>query len=243
MEYLTSFVIALLGLVFVKRLVDQQMQTVILGATSSERLTILLFALIFLPGTAIHEVSHWLMARLLRVRTGKMTLLPKLKGKDQIVMGSVMVARTDPFRASLVGLAPLLGGSVVVILLLQQTLGMGNPETLFYNGQGLFKLGDQLFGLLNTRDVWLYLYLLFAVSNSMLPSASDRDAWPTILVYIVLVGIATYVIGGVPHLPGNALHNVGRALDHLTFAFVITLLVDIIALVLLVPLGLIVSRH
>ncbi|NOZ05976.1 MAG: hypothetical protein GXP41_06440 [Chloroflexi bacterium] len=242
MGYLASFVISLILLVVAKRWVDQQVQTVILGATRSEGLTIMLFALIFLPGTIVHEGSHWLVARLLGVRTGKVSLLPQRKGRDQIVMGSVMVAQADPVRSSLVGLAPLLGGSLVVILLVQFALGISGPHTLFYDEQGLAKLGKQILDLFRTQDVWLYLYLLFAVSNSMLPSPSDRNAWPTLLAYAALVGVVTYLLTGVPTIPGDVAQNAGLALDYLSFAFVITLLVDFVALGVLIPLGLILTR-
>jgi len=91
--------------------------------------------------------------------------------------------------------------------------------------------------------VWLYLYLLFAVSNSMLPSASDRHAWPMLLVYAALVGAAAYLLTGVPTISGDVTQNAGLALDYLSFAFMITLLVDFVALGVLVPLGVILTRN
>lgn len=65
-----------------------------------------IFTLFFLLGTFIHELSHFLMAKILFVPVGNFSLFPKFKGRI-IELGSVTVAKTDLIRGSLIGLAPL----------------------------------------------------------------------------------------------------------------------------------------
>ena len=242
MPYVISFVVALALLIVASRLVHFQVITALHGATRSERLATLLFALLFLPGTTVHELSHWVAARGLGVSTGQISLLPKPKGKDGLVLGFVTVGNTDPVRASLIGVAPLIGGSLIVLWLVQHVLGMSGPETLFYDENGLVRLWEQIVRLFGTQDVWLYLYLLFTISNNMLPSPSDRHAWPTLLVYTSIVAGVAYWFGGTPHIPGNLLNNLALTADYLTFAFLITVLLDLAVLIVLVPLGFIVTR-
>jgi hypothetical protein len=38
--------------------------------TRDSRVTMAIFAMLFLPGVFLHELSHFVMAKILRVRTG-----------------------------------------------------------------------------------------------------------------------------------------------------------------------------
>src|SRR3990170_286993 len=49
-------------------------------------------AILFLPGTVVHELSHLMMALVLRVPTGPMSIWPKIIGDSPAVGGTV------PFR-------------------------------------------------------------------------------------------------------------------------------------------------
>ena len=65
------------------------------------------------PGVALHELSHALMARLLGVQTANLTMVPRRQADGHVRLGSVQVERVDVIRGSLIGLAPLLVGSLV----------------------------------------------------------------------------------------------------------------------------------
>jgi membrane-associated protease RseP (regulator of RpoE activity) len=69
------FVLMLAPLIFLQRLLHRELQAVFLIATRSARFTIGLFQLIFLPGVFLHESSHYLMAKILRVPTGRFSVL------------------------------------------------------------------------------------------------------------------------------------------------------------------------
>ena len=66
-------------------------------ASGHERVTMWLMAGAFLPGTFIHELSHLVVARLLLVRAGHLTLLPH-RQENRLVMGSVLIPQTDKLR-------------------------------------------------------------------------------------------------------------------------------------------------
>ncbi len=47
-------------------------------------------------------------------------------------------------------------------------------------------------GIIDRPDFWLWLYLTFAVSSTMLPSTSDRRAWLPVfmsLLFLIVVGV------------------------------------------------------
>ena len=110
-------VVAAVLMWLLQRLLHSRIQGVVLLLTGSEQAAVVALFLLLLPGIAIHELSHWLAARLLGVRTGPISIGLERKRGRQIRFGSVQVGRADPFRESLIGLAPLLAGTGLVLLL------------------------------------------------------------------------------------------------------------------------------
>jgi hypothetical protein len=109
-------------------------------------------------------------------------------------LGFVPVEETDVVRASLIGLAPLLTGSAVILLIGYLSFGIGGLQQAFAQG-AWGSLVDHFGELLRTPDVWLWAYLIFAVSNTMLPSRSDRESWTPIVLFLVLAGALIWFAG------------------------------------------------
>ena len=170
------FILMLLPLAFLQRLLHREIQAVLLILTRNSQLTIGLFSILFFPGVALHEFSHFLMAKLLRVRTGHFSLIPRTLPDGRLQMGYVETEKTDIFRDSLIGLAPLIAGSLFVAYVGINQMQLHRLWDVLRSGQlELFFMG---IGLLPTvRDFYLWFYLAFAVSSTMLPSESDRHAW------------------------------------------------------------------
>jgi hypothetical protein len=81
-------------------------------------------------------------------------------------------------------------------------------------------------------DFWLWFYLAFAISSTMLPSASDRRSWlPIFLALLVLFGLVL-LAGAGPWMLENLSPWLGRAFRSLAALFGISLVVN---LVLLIP--------
>lgn len=161
---------------FLQRGLHREIQAVFLISTRSTVVTMSLFSLIFFPGVFLHELSHLVIARLLRVPTGKFSLIPTVLPDGRLQLGYVEAAFSDILRDSLVGLAPLISGLLFVVIVAVQRLHMVILWDTLRNGQWeLFLLG--LRTLPSQPDFWVWLYLTFAVSSTMMPSRSDRHAW------------------------------------------------------------------
>ena len=170
------FILLLLPLVFLQRLLHREIQAVLLITTRNIPLTIGAFAMLFFPGVFLHELSHFLMAKILRVRTGKFSLIPATLPDGGLQMGYVETEKTDIVRDSLIGLAPLIAGSSFIAYAGLNRLQLGTLVDLLANGQlRLFFMG--LGYLPQVKDFFLWFYLVFAVSSTMMPSESDRHAW------------------------------------------------------------------
>ena len=190
------FLLMLVPLVFLQRLLHREIQAVFLIVTRNLRVTIILFSVLFLPGVFLHELSHFMMAKLLRVRTGKFSLIPTTLSNGRLQMGYVETERTDVFRDSLVGLAPLIAGSLFVAF-------VGNHMHLDSLWNVYYKYGNiELFihgiGLLPAAPYfYLWFYLAFAVSSTMMPSESDRHAWLQLGIWVAtLLGLALFAGAG-----------------------------------------------
>lgn len=66
-----------------------------------------LCALLALPGTVCHELSHWAVGRLLGGRPVRFTVIPRREGRG-FTLGAVAFANLRWYNAFFIGLAPLL---------------------------------------------------------------------------------------------------------------------------------------
>lgn len=162
-----------------------EIQRIFVLLTRSPRAAILLFSLLFFPGVFLHELSHFLAAKLLRVPTGRFSVFPREMGNNRLQMGFVEVAVSDPVRESLIGAAPLLTGSAFVAFVGMNRLGVDGGVAAAQLGLG--QAVDWFFGLFQQPDVWLWLYLALAVSSTMFPSASDRRPWLKVAIGMALI--------------------------------------------------------
>lgn len=221
------FVALLVPLVWLKREINGRLLHVGWLVFHREQAAVLLYFLIMLPGVLVHEVSHLIVATLLGVRAGGLSLRPRVQ-RDGLQLGSVQVARTDVVRESLIGLAPLLGGSLVILLI--ASLAFEIP----LEGQGdmvsrLAYVVNNANALLEQPNALLWLYLIFATSNAMLPSPSDRQPWQSLVIFVGVVAAAIiFLNGGLPRIPDDWVAGLIRAIDLLILAFAFTLLVDLL---------------
>jgi hypothetical protein len=170
------FIVILLPLVILQRLLHREIQAVLLIATRNPQLTIGLFSILFFPGVFLHELSHFVMAKILGVRTGKASLVPISSSNGRLQMGYVETEQTDIVRDSLIGLAPLIAGSLFIAYAGLNRLGLHVLLDVLANKQiNLFWMGIRL--LPQVKDFYLWFYLIFAISSTMMPSESDSTAW------------------------------------------------------------------
>ncbi|MFH1336216.1 MAG: hypothetical protein ABII96_06835 [Candidatus Zixiibacteriota bacterium] len=146
----------------------------------SQHSAIVIWSLIFLPGTLVHEVSHFLAAALTGARTGKIEIFPKYledeSGENKsthVALGSVQTQKLNPLQGFLVGIAPFISGMALLIWL----------ASLLQTG-----FAD--------RNTWLLVlegYLFFTIANSFFPSWSDiRQTLPFVIISLVVALLAWY---------------------------------------------------
>ncbi len=238
-------------LLVLQRSLHRQMQAVLLLITRRVEIALALFSLLFFPGVLLHEASHYIVAALLGVRVGRFSLIPKVvasreprsgfRGPARLQLGYVETTPTDIFRDALIGAAPFVFGGLFVTY---AGLARLNLDTLWLS---LMNGGPQAwlagFDVLFTRpDFWLWFYLTFVVSSTMLPSASDRRAWLPLSMILGLLFVISLLVGAGPWLYVHVAPVFNQALRALAVVMGISAVLHLLLLVPVVLLRQFLSR-
>jgi hypothetical protein len=224
---LVWFIFLLVPLILLQRLLHREIQAVFLILTRDTRVTMGIFAMLFLPGVFLHELSHFVMAKILGVRTGKFSIFPKSLPDGRLQLGYVETARSDVVRDSLIGAAPLIVGTLFVAFVAVVHLQMRVLWDVFRNGQfDLFWLGVR--ALPQTPDFYLWFYLAFTVSSTMMPSESDRHAWLELVISIAVLFGITLLVGAGPWILSNVAPRLSIFLSSVAVIFGLSAFVHIL---------------
>jgi hypothetical protein len=217
---------AFVPLLLLERWIHRHLQGLWLLILRDPDLALMLYSIVMLPGVLLHEVSHWVTATVLLVRTGRFSLIPARMPDGSLRLGFVETEATDFIRESLIGAAPLVFGAAAIILVGYPRLGV-EPVGAALAAADPSALVDALRQMVRLPDFWLWLYLIFTIANSMLPSASDRRGWwRTALVVGVVLAILFYLGFGTAVL--DALDGpINAALRALALAFTVTVGLDL----------------
>lgn len=184
--------------------------------TRSKKATIYYLAILFFPGTFIHELSHYLMAVLLNVRVGNMEFMPQIQ-EHGVKLGSVSIAHTDPFRRLLIGMAPFVFGTCILIAFLY----FGTQNDLFTNPWFILLTG----------------YIVFEIGNTMFSSRKDMEGALELLLVLFLLTFILYLTGlRIPAIDPNALFDqplVKQIFQTGSFFLLVPLAIDVVLLTLL----------
>lgn len=231
----------LVPFIFVQRWLHRELQNILLILTRRPAVTLGLFSLLFLPGVLLHEISHLLAARLLWVRTGRFSVIPKALPDGRLRMGYVETAPAGAIRDALIGAAPLVTGSLLIAYLGANHLGLSALSTLALQGKWDFSWA-WLAALPDQPDFWLWFYLAFTISSTMLPSASDRRAWLPILTGALILFALGLMLGAGPWMIRALAPLANQALHSLALVFAISLVMHLALLLPMWLLRLLLSR-
>ncbi len=219
-------------LLVLERWIHRHMQGLGLLLMRDPDLATILYSAIFLPGVALHELSHWVAAKLLGVETARVSLWPRRQPDGTLRLGFVETAKVDFVREAIIGAAPLLAGSAVVVLIGYSRLAIGPLGAAVASGD-VAGMAQKLIASLQSADAFVWLYLLFAVSNSMMPSASDRRAWLPVTTLLALLGLGLYFVGVAPLLMESLGEPVAAGVRVIASAFSMTISVNLIIIPLI----------
>ncbi len=232
---------SLLALAWFSGRISLGIQQVVYNFTGSIDYAVVAYFLLLLPGIVVHEAAHWVTAWVLGLKPGKFTIWPKRRGR-MVGLGSVTALRGGPLRDSLVGMAPLIAGTILVAGMASAWFGGAELEQNLAGGS-LARWFEALAAAFRRPDSALWAYGIFVIANGMMPSAPDREPLKPLLVYIALAALVYFLLGLPLDAFGSLLDAGAAPLSHINSALVVTLLLDVGVLAVLLLLGAVTSRR
>jgi hypothetical protein len=215
----------LLLLYLISRILIEHIYAFFFLISRSRPVAVSLITFLTFPGTVIHELSHLFTAEILGVKTGGLRLTPEAIQETEVRAGSVMIAKTDPFRRTLIGTAPFFSGIIAITALSYYlTPQITGTWDALMSGSGV-SAGSLLLLL-------AIIYLMFAVSNSMFSSKEDMKGFPVVAIFFALIIATMYMVGVRISLTGRVESFTEQVLSSLTQSLGIVLALNIILLLL-----------
>ena len=161
-------------------------------------------------GTPIHEISHWILAKLFGHRIESVSLFRpnKASGKLGEVIHSYNPRNLyQQIGNFFIGAAPLLGGVLVLAALFywllpnsREILSLINTIDLIHPLEALKQGWEILLRLFSPANLhsywfWFFIYLSFAVSSHLAPSSFDQKSmwkgliWLALLLFVLNAGL------------------------------------------------------
>lgn len=167
-------ILSFLALLLTKKKMTLELNHLIHRLGGSQHSSIIIWSIIYLPGTIVHEVSHFLVAALTGARTGKIEIFPEyLEDESHVALGSVQTQKLNPIQGFLVGIAPFISGMALLIW-----------------------LASLLQVSFTDRNIWLMIlegYFFFTIANSFIPSWSDiKQTLPFVIVSLLIALLAWF---------------------------------------------------
>ncbi len=171
MLYFITFAIELILLFILSKKLINALAQIIYKLSKSHKIVVHVLAIIFLPGTIIHELGHLLFAGVMLVPIGEMNMLPEIE-EEKVKLGSVQIGKTDPLRRMIIGVAPVLLGMILIF-------------SIFL----LVKIGVSPWW-----QIFLALYLIFQIGNTMFSSKKDLEGAIGFLAIVIVLVIVLIIL-------------------------------------------------
>ena len=194
MRFVWELTILLPLLLLLQRQLHREIQIIFFAVTKRNDISLALFSLLFFPGVVLHETSHFIMAKILGVHTIGFSILPETLSDGNLQLGYVKTTSTYIVRDTLIGVAPLISGSLLIFYvgLVYLDIPLIFERLVQF---GVSELPNSLETLTSSPDFWLWFYLLLVISSTMFPSASDRKSWLPVGLFLIVVFIILYLTG------------------------------------------------
>lgn len=131
-----------------------------------------LLAILYFPGTVIHEISHYFMAVALFMKPGNIRIFPQIDEKGATLGGVEIYHSKAPFsflRNIIVGIAPFIGAmSILWIISSFQLFPSDSFVQVVFVGYGIFVVSSQMFSSMKDLAEAGYLVPFFLIVGIIL---------------------------------------------------------------------------
>jgi hypothetical protein len=135
------------------------------------------YILVLLPGILLREISRWVVAGIFRIKPTFITPKPQIDADGIVGTRVFHFASLNPIYIGIIAITPLVVGFTIMFVISYGVLNL--PQVLLLLGSAdSVALREAVGTLLARPDLPLWVYVLFAVTNTMLPTTSElRSTW------------------------------------------------------------------
>jgi len=234
-EWILAWLVAAIAIALLlpaTRWINKHLQGLGLLITNSAQGAVMVYYVALLPGVILREICQWLVAKILRVRVKKFAMWPEKQKRGAVRLGLVEIDdMTDIVRASIIGIVPSLVGFIVIAAV----SGVFKTQALAA-GVATGDMPAILAGahdFLSTTDFWLWVYLVFAIANAMLPEEHDRINWWIVLGALAAIVVVLLVLDLGVLLQAGLTGPLAQLASAVSFVMTLSLLIDVFVMALI----------
>ncbi len=203
-------ILQLLIIFFTSKIVSAALYSMLFYITRRHSYARYMLSITLFPGILTHEISHWIVAKILFVRTGRIEFVPVMQN-GKLKLGSVQIYNTNKLKRLLIGIAPIFVGLIMILSLAS------------YSVSSLLELS---FTPKKVIFFFFVVYVLFVITNTMFSSKKDVEGSLALIILLLLTLGSLYIFN-----PTN--------MEHLLFQVYLRFknFIDITLLLLLLPLS------
>jgi hypothetical protein len=195
--------------------------------TKNLHTTTILYYTFFLPGVALNQFVYWFVAGILNVRAERAIAWPEAQAIGELRLNFIRLARgTGRLKLAVISTAPFVAGLIAIWFITNNVLNVQGFLNIMHTGT-VDDVSRALSVLTSTPDFWLWIYIAFTISNTMMPDFGDLKGWWLVLGIIAAVIAALFLIGaGDEILIGRMYTPMSEGLSILAGTFAVIIAID-----------------
>jgi hypothetical protein len=197
--------------------------------TKQYQTTTIIYYAFFLPGIILHEFVYWMVAGFLNVRADRVLAWPEKQEIGQLKLNFIKLSKNvGPIKLAVISTAPLIFGLAVVWLIANNVFHIEGFLKIMGSGE-LTDVSAAVRQLTATPDFWIWFYLTFTISNTMMPHTIQHlRGWWVIIGAIAAAAVVLIFLGaGNQVLVNNLGGPVNNSLNILSGTLLVIMGIDI----------------
>jgi hypothetical protein len=227
-----TLIVILTPLIAAERWIHQHLYGVGYLLTKDEEAATTIYYLIFFPGVFIHEFVQYMLAGILNIKIKEIHPRPQRQENGTLRYDFVTIDKTTRVKAMIMGGVPFLIGAGLVWYISTELLNLTEIPVALASGR-LTEVGSAISTAVNTPDFWLWFFLLFSLSNGIIPTKEDRAGWGLIAGALGIFSVLLIIIGSGEVLVETLVGPVSDALVQVNTALALILMIDLFAILVL----------
>jgi hypothetical protein len=203
--------------------------------TQNYQTTTVLYYTFFLPGVMLYEIVIWLSAAILDVRAERAITWPEKQEIGELRLNFVRITKkASRLKVALINLMPLITGILIVWFVAENILRVQDALALMGGGT-LDGFGAAIGQLTRSSDFWLWTYILFTITNTMIPTGRvELPGWQWALIAVAVISVVLFALGLGQDILGQAIDGpVSTAINVVSGVFTVMIALNLFGIAFL----------